>query len=145
MANYIQRTLADEGYLVAETIRSGKKQLIPLPAPVEPNDPNKTDLEAIRAEDVKTVAKRRQKLRELHCFNCGSPSHWGNECPQLGGEQQSQLHMNLEGQEDGAEGQAVEEGHQLMHMSLSQGGELPDDRAYLDGCSTVTRSRTGKS
>ncbi len=25
LANYIQRTLADEGYLVAETIRSGKK------------------------------------------------------------------------------------------------------------------------
>jgi hypothetical protein len=64
VANYIQRTLADEGYLVAETIRSGKKQLIPLPAPVDLNDPDKTDLEAIQAEDVKTVAKRRQKLRE---------------------------------------------------------------------------------
>ncbi len=35
VANYIQRTLADEGYLVAETIRSGKKQSIPLPAPVD--------------------------------------------------------------------------------------------------------------
>ncbi len=64
VANYIQRTLADKGYLVAETIRSGKKQSIPLPAPVDPNDPDKTDLEAIRAEDVKTVAKRQQKLRE---------------------------------------------------------------------------------
>ncbi len=64
VANYIQRTLADEGYLVAQTIRSGKKQLIPLPALVDPNDPNKTDLEAIWAEDVKTVAKRQQKLRE---------------------------------------------------------------------------------
>jgi hypothetical protein len=58
VANYIQRTLADEGYLVAEMIRSGKKQSIPLPAPVDPNDPNKTDLEAIWTEDVKTVAKR---------------------------------------------------------------------------------------
>jgi hypothetical protein len=64
VANYIQRTLAYEGYLVAEMIRSGEEQLIPLPAPVDPNDPDKTDLEAIRAEDVKTVAKRRQKLRE---------------------------------------------------------------------------------
>jgi hypothetical protein len=64
---------------------------------------------------------------ELHCFNCGSPSHWVYKCPQLGGEQQAQLHMNLNGQEDGAEGQAVEEGHQLMHVSLTQGGELPDD------------------
>ncbi len=49
---------------MAERIRSGEKQLIPLPAPVDPNDPNKADLEAIRATDVKTVAKRRQKLRE---------------------------------------------------------------------------------
>ena len=31
-----------------------------------------------------------------HCFNCGSPSHWAYECPQLSREQQSQLHMNLE-------------------------------------------------
>jgi hypothetical protein len=31
---------------------------------VDLNDPDKTDLEAIRAEDVKTVAKRGQKLRE---------------------------------------------------------------------------------
>ncbi len=52
------RTLANEGYLVAETIRSGEKQSIPLPAPVDPNDPDKTDLEAIWVEDVKTVAKR---------------------------------------------------------------------------------------
>ncbi len=65
VANYIQHTLADDGYLVAEMIRSGKKQSILLPAPVDPNDPNKMDLEAIRAEDVKTIAKRRQKLREL--------------------------------------------------------------------------------
>jgi hypothetical protein len=64
VANYIQCMLADEGYLGAETIRSREKQSIPLPAPVDPNDPDKTDLEAIRAEDVKTIAKRRQKLRE---------------------------------------------------------------------------------
>ncbi len=58
VANYIQRTLTNEGYLVAETIRSVEKHSIPLPAPVDPNNPNKSDLEAIRAEDVKTVAKR---------------------------------------------------------------------------------------
>ncbi len=87
VANYIQRTLADEGYLVAETIRNGEKQSISLLAPVDPNNPDKPDLEAIRAEDVKTVAKRRQKSRESHCFNLGSPSHWAYECPQLVGEQ----------------------------------------------------------
>jgi hypothetical protein len=35
-----------------------------------------------------------------HCFNCGSPSHWAYECPQLSREQQSQLHMNLESHEE---------------------------------------------
>ncbi len=37
VANYIQRTLADEGYL-AQTIRTGTKQSILLPPPVDPND-----------------------------------------------------------------------------------------------------------
>jgi hypothetical protein len=64
VANYIQRPLADEGYLVAQTIRSGTKQLILLPPPVDLNDPDKEDLEAIRTEDVKSVAKRQQKLKE---------------------------------------------------------------------------------
>jgi hypothetical protein len=30
-----------------------------------------------------------------------------------------------------------EEGHKLRHVTLAQGGALPDNRAYLDGCSTV--------
>jgi hypothetical protein len=64
VVNYIQRTLADEGYLVAETIRTREEQSIPLPALVDPNDPDKMNLEAIWAEDVKNVTKRRQKLRE---------------------------------------------------------------------------------
>ena len=38
VANYIKRTLADEGYLVAQTIRTRTKQSIPLPPPVDPND-----------------------------------------------------------------------------------------------------------
>ena len=56
--NYIQRTLADKGYLVAQTIRSGTKQSISLPPPVDSNDPNKEDLEAIQTKDVKSNAKR---------------------------------------------------------------------------------------
>ena len=81
---------------------------------------------------------------ESHCFNCGSPSHWAYECPQLSGEQQAQLHMNQESQEDATEEQAGEEGCQMMHVTFSQGGELPDDRAYLDGCSTVTAFKNKK-
>ena len=45
--NYIQRTLPDKGYLVAQTIRSGMKQSIALPPPVDQNDPDKEDLQAI--------------------------------------------------------------------------------------------------
>ncbi len=26
----------------------------------------------------------------------------------------------------------------MLHVTLAQGGALPNDRAYLDGCSTVT-------
>ena len=41
------------------------KQSILLPPPVDPNNQDKEDLEAIQNEDVKSVAKRRQKLKEL--------------------------------------------------------------------------------
>lgn len=61
MANYIQCMLVHKGYLVATTIRTGQEQSIPLPAPVDLNDPDKMDL---AAEDVKTAAKRQQKSRE---------------------------------------------------------------------------------
>ncbi len=32
----------------------------------------------------------------------------------------------------------------MMHMTLAQGGELPDDKAYLDGCSMVTAFKSDK-
>ncbi len=35
-----------------------------LPLPVEPNAPDKANLEIIQAEEVKPVAKREQKLKE---------------------------------------------------------------------------------
>ncbi len=65
VANFLQRTSAEEGYLVTETVRTGKQQLIPLLPPIHPNVEDKADLEIIRAEDVKTIAKRQQKLQEL--------------------------------------------------------------------------------
>jgi hypothetical protein len=43
--------------------------------------------------------------------------------------------MNLESGEGTDEQQ--EEPHQLMHVTLAQGAVLPDNRAYLDGCSTL--------
>ena len=80
---------------------------------------------------------------ESHCFNCGSPSHWAYKCPQLTGEQQSQLHMNLEAQEESVQ-EPAKEAQQLFNVTLAQGGELPDNRVYLDGCSTVTAFKNDK-
>jgi len=54
----------EESYLVAETIRTAKAQTIALPPPVDANAQDKADLELIRVEVVKSVAKRRQKLEE---------------------------------------------------------------------------------
>ena len=64
IANYLERSLVAEGYLVAETVQTGKKQTIGLPVAVDKNAPDKDNLNIIRNEEIKSVAKRRQKLRE---------------------------------------------------------------------------------
>jgi hypothetical protein len=65
VANYLQRSSAAEEYLVAETVCTGKKQVIELPAAVDENAPDMADLVVIRTKEVKLVAKQRQKLEEL--------------------------------------------------------------------------------
>ena len=47
-----------------------------------------------------------------------------------------------EGAEEEQEGQS--QGHQLLNLTLAQGGALPDNLAYLDGCLTVTAFKTDK-
>jgi hypothetical protein len=64
VANYLQHTSAEEGYLVAEMVQTGKQQIIPLLPPVDPNAEDKADLEIIQAKDSKMIAKRQQKLQE---------------------------------------------------------------------------------
>ncbi len=64
MANYLQRLSNDEGYLVAETVRTGKQQTIELPPAIDANDPDAEDLKIVRAEEVKSVAKCWLKLAE---------------------------------------------------------------------------------
>ncbi len=64
IANYLQRSSGAERYLVAETVRTGWKQTIKLPAPVDKNAPDKDDLNIIRNEEIKAVAKRPQKLEK---------------------------------------------------------------------------------
>jgi hypothetical protein len=53
-----------EGYLVAETVRTGKKQVIKLLAVINPNDPEYAKKIIIRAKEVKTTAKRQLKLED---------------------------------------------------------------------------------
>ncbi len=45
-------------------MRTGQEQTIASLAPVDPNAPNAADLEIIRTEEMKTVAKRKLKLAE---------------------------------------------------------------------------------
>jgi hypothetical protein len=58
VANYIQRSGMEDDNLVVETIRTGQVQTIGLPLVVNLNAPDKSDLEVIMMEFVKTVAKR---------------------------------------------------------------------------------------
>ncbi len=54
VANFLQQTANEEGYLVAETVRTGKQQMIDLPPPIDGNDPNTDDLKIVHAEEVIT-------------------------------------------------------------------------------------------
>jgi hypothetical protein len=47
VANYLQRTAALEGYLVAETMHTGRKQVINLPSAINPNNPELKDKKII--------------------------------------------------------------------------------------------------
>ncbi len=64
VSNYLQRTLAYEGYLIAKTVRTGKKQIIKLLPAMDESAADAEDQKIFRAEEVKTVAKRRLKLGE---------------------------------------------------------------------------------
>jgi hypothetical protein len=50
--------------------------------------------------------------------------------------------MKVEGNKEVQEQE--QEGHQLLNVTLAQGRALPDNRAYLNGCSTVTAFKTNK-
>jgi hypothetical protein len=79
---------------------------------------------------------------ESHCYNCRAVDHWAYECPHLSSEQQQQLHMNSDVQDEVEKVQ--EEWHQLLNVTFAQGAALPENRAFLDGCSTVTAFKTDK-
>ena len=64
VANFLQHMAINEGYLVAESIRTRKQQMIELPPPVDKADPDAANLKIVCTEEVKSVAKHRQKLEE---------------------------------------------------------------------------------
>jgi hypothetical protein len=64
IANFLQWSSAAEGYLVAETVQTGKKQMIKLPTAMDKKVPDKDNLNIIRNKEIKSVAKRQQKLGE---------------------------------------------------------------------------------
>jgi hypothetical protein len=64
VANYLRCNAVAEGYLLAETVCTGKQQTIKLPPAVDPNAADKANLEIIRAKDVKLVVKRLRNLQE---------------------------------------------------------------------------------
>jgi hypothetical protein len=62
VANYLQGTAADEGYLVAETVRTGKEQIIALPPAVNTSALDADNQKIIWEEAVRAIAKRKVKL-----------------------------------------------------------------------------------
>ena len=50
------------------------------------------------------------------------------------------MHIKAEGEEP----EEQQERHQLLNGSMLQGEALPNNRAYLDGCSTVTAFKMDK-
>ena len=62
VANYLQRTASDKGYLVAETVRTGKLQTVTLPPPIDTTASAAEDQKIIREEAVQAITKRKAKL-----------------------------------------------------------------------------------
>ena len=59
VANYLQRTVADEGYLVTKTVWTGKQQVIALSPAVDTSMSDAEDQKIIREEAVGVIAKRK--------------------------------------------------------------------------------------
>jgi hypothetical protein len=99
-------------------------------------------------DDVSTMTRKlgdgpkMNSKGKLHCFHCGAVDDWTYIIPELTGEQQGQLHKNLEAQDNGREAQ--EERHQLLNVALAQGGALSDNQTYLGRCSTMTAFKNDK-
>ena len=52
IANYLQQTAADEGYIIAKMVRTGKACMIPLPPPMDENGADANNQKIIRKEAI---------------------------------------------------------------------------------------------
>ena len=59
IANYIQRSSLNEGFLVAQVIRTGAQQTTAMPAAADAND---ADAVLVKTEQVRTIVERCAKL-----------------------------------------------------------------------------------
>jgi hypothetical protein len=62
VANYLQHTAADEGDLVAKTVRMGKQQIIVLLLPIDASAVDADNQKIIQEEAVRAIAKRKARL-----------------------------------------------------------------------------------
>jgi hypothetical protein len=64
IGNYLQYTLATEGYLVAEMVRTGKGRLLRYPLSLTITHPMQKARKPSKAKKLKTIVKRRLKFGE---------------------------------------------------------------------------------
>ncbi len=62
VANYLQWTAAEKGYLVAERVRMGKAQAIALPLPIDPSAADVDYQKIIQVEASRAIVKRKARL-----------------------------------------------------------------------------------
>ena len=53
MANYLQHTTADEGYLVSKNVKTGKQQIIALPPLADATTPDADNQKIIQEEAIR--------------------------------------------------------------------------------------------
>jgi hypothetical protein len=75
VANYLKRTVAEERYLVVETVRTGKVQTILLPPPVDMSVPDAEDKKSYKKRQSgqsQNANKVRRRAQEGLCHDMGS-------------------------------------------------------------------------
>jgi hypothetical protein len=81
VANYLQRTASDKGYLVAEMVRTGKQQVIALSPPINQVAVDVEDQKIICEEAVQAIV--RQRARFDSALKKGYATVWDQCSPEV--------------------------------------------------------------